>query len=181
MKSYEQAEKEVKAILAKGLAKRRETTNSRQAPEGEIWKDAKGYPGYEISSYGRVRNIKTGQILIPEINDSGYERIKLHGKNVKVHRLVAEAFIPNPHGYKQVNHINEIKTWNTVSNLEWCTAKHNINHGTGNQRRAETRKTRTALKKAGLYFEPLSEDTDKMSKQLEANSKKIEAIKTALN
>lgn len=56
-------------------------------------------------------------------NGRGYLRVKYHGKKYQVHRLVAETYIPNPNGYKEVDHINRVKTANFVSNLRWCNRK----------------------------------------------------------
>lgn len=99
----------------------------------EIWKHIEGF-NYEVSNYGRVRRIETGKILKQYENKDGYLRVELRKKgkrkNYRVHRLVATAFISNPENLPQVNHKNEIKADNTVSNLEWCTAKYNNNYGT---------------------------------------------------
>lgn len=105
----------------------------------EIWKAIAGYANYEISSLGRVKSLKYGKekILKPK-NDNGYLRVTLfrNGKRkmLLVHRLVAAAFIPNPYGFEQVNHIDENKSNNAVENLEFCNAKYNINYGTRNER-----------------------------------------------
>lgn len=76
------------------------------------------------------------------INQYGYCCVNLIKDNktrsFRVHRLVADAFIPNPNNYPQVNHINEVKTDNRVENLEWCTHEYNINYGTRNQRAGES-------------------------------------------
>jgi hypothetical protein len=115
----------------------------------EIWKDIKGYEGqYQVSNLGMVRSItrKTnygnnhngsykGVLLKPQNNHGGYLQVKLsNGKNKSktktIHRLVAMTFIDNPLKKPCVNHINEIKTDNRVENLEWCTQKENMNHGT---------------------------------------------------
>lgn len=90
---------------------------------------------YEISNYGRVRNNKTGNILKPRINDNGYLQITLSlgGRNkkhtFKIHRLVAQLFIPNPDNLPQINHIDGDKLNNRVDNLEWCDQSYNIRHG----------------------------------------------------
>lgn len=97
-----------------------------------------GYDNYSVSNKGRVRNDKSGRILKPRVGTSGYLQVNpcKDGKsqNKSVHRLVAEAFIPNPKGLSEVNHINEDKTDNRVENLEWCDRQHNVHHGTGIER-----------------------------------------------
>lgn len=100
----------------------------------EIWKDVEGYEGkYQVSNWGRVRN-KKGEIIKPYLNHKGYEKVSLsNGINSRtnkhrVHRLVAQAFIPNPENYPQVNHKDGNKHNNSVSNLEWCTNLQNAQH-----------------------------------------------------
>lgn len=107
----------------------------------ETWKPVKGYEGlYEISNFGRVKSLKFGKekILKSYKNKGGYLFVILciNGKckAFKVHRLVAEAFLPNPEGFEQVNHKNEVKTNNCVENLEWCTPKYNSNYGSRNEK-----------------------------------------------
>lgn len=108
----------------------------------EEWKDIKGYEGlYQVSSLGRVKSLnynKTGKehLLNPGKVGGGYLMFVLSkgGKrsNLLLHRLVAEAFIPNPDNLPCVNHKNEDKSDNRVENLEWCTHKYNNNYGSHN-------------------------------------------------
>lgn len=97
----------------------------------EVWKDIKGYPGYQISNYGRIWSSKQhGRYMKPSPNNRGYLQINLIAKNGKrkkelVHRLVAIAFIDNPEGKPEVNHINHIRDDNRVENLEWVSKSEN--------------------------------------------------------
>ena len=119
----------------------------------EQWKTVKGYEGlYEVSNTGKVRSLKNTRhnvrkepLLKKQLLGSwGYPVVALckEGKSIRVlvHRIVAEAFIPNPNGYNIVNHKDEVKTNNFAENLEWCTQKYNNNYGTARQRSIETKK-----------------------------------------
>ena len=105
----------------------------------ENWKDVVGYEGlYEVSDLGNVRRTKSGRPLKPLKRQHGYLGVQLHGKggnerNFKtfsIHRLVAEAFIPNNENKPEVNHKDEDKANNRVENLEWVSHKENMNSGT---------------------------------------------------
>ena len=80
---------------------------------------------YSVSASGEIRNDKTGRILKPRVSQKGYCTVDIDRKCVRVHRAVAEAFIPNPDNLPQVNHKNEDKTDNRVENLEWCDNRYN--------------------------------------------------------
>ena len=101
----------------------------------EIWKDIPGYEGlYQVSSLGRVKSLvrkgkKQEIILRQSENGWGYLQVRLTknsiSKTYKVHRLVAQAFIPNPQNYRCIDHINTIRTDNRVENLRWVSHKEN--------------------------------------------------------
>ena len=114
----------------------------------EEWKDVVGFEGlYKVSNKGSIYSVERrdsrgyrcgGRMLAPSYDKDGYLHINLcqNGKlkTKNVHRLVAEAFIPNPENSPHVNHIDEVKDNNELSNLEWCTHKYNVNYGTRNER-----------------------------------------------
>ena len=98
----------------------------------EVWK--KFIFNYEISNLGRLKNTKTNKILKSTTDSNGYLGITISLgsrnkiKRVRIHRLVAEAFIPNPNNLPQVNHIDGNKQNNKVDNLEWCDNRYNQLH-----------------------------------------------------
>lgn len=96
------------------------------------WREIKQSEQYEISNTGLIRK-KDGGDLVSPYDNKGYLRIKLNGKNFLVHRLVAEAFIPNPDNLETVNHKNLNKKDNRVENLEWMSNADNIRHAVSNK------------------------------------------------
>lgn len=118
----------------------------------EEWKPVKGYEGlYEVSNLGRVKSLnyrRTGKerILKGRKNNWGYLQVILYKddkrKNYKIHRLVAQAFLPNPDNLPEVNHKDEDKTNNCVDNLEYCNNYYNVNYGTRNERAGKKLKGR---------------------------------------
>lgn len=115
----------------------------------EEWKDIEGYEDmYQVSNFGRVKSLsrllnnKDGffyskeKILKPRKNSRGYVCVVLNkkdgGKDKTIHRLVAEAFIPNPDNKETINHKDANQTNNHVDNLEWNTQKENVHHAMEN-------------------------------------------------
>lgn len=126
----------------------------------ETWKDVVGYEGsYMVSNLGRIKsldrkaphpkgglkNIKGRSISLTE-KENGYLFFLPFANGEKkmmyAHRAVAQAFIDNPGGFAEINHIDENKKNNRVDNLEWCDRKHNINHGTGIARATQKKSKR---------------------------------------
>lgn len=142
----------------------------------EIWKDIEGYEGlYQVSNLGRVRSLDRvvqqlnrwgkyqsrfyrGCVLNPGVTHDNYQSVSLtrQGKSASysVHRLVAQAFIPNPDSLPQVNHKDENPSNNCVDNLEWCTAKYNSNYGT---RIDKLRQSLTGIERTEEYKNYMSE------------------------
>lgn len=128
----------------------------------EEWRDVVGYEGvYQVSDQGNVRSLNYhGEhriaILKNRLNRSGYYEVALCKNNTmkpfKVHRLVAIAFIPNPHNLPCVNHKDENKLNNRVDNLEWCTHKYNTNYGTCQERKAAKMINNTSRSKAVAQY-----------------------------
>ena len=126
--------------------------------EQEAWKDIDGYEGYyQVSDRGNVKSLvrpiygkggclrsyTTERRLAQSKNTFGYSQVTLckdgKSRNITVHRLVAETFLPNPHGLEQVNHKDENKDDNRIANLEWCTPQYNMRYGKAPKIRAEKR------------------------------------------
>lgn len=108
---------------------------------GEIWRLIPSTDNfYFVSNKGRIKSTKWGkEILLKQSEtEKGYLQVSLNygyfRKSKRVHRLVAEAFIPNPNKYKEINHKDENKKNNNVENLEWCDRKYNMNYGTIKER-----------------------------------------------
>lgn len=116
----------------------------------EIWKDIDGYEGlYQISNLGNVKSLnrfvscKNNTIKFCEgkllnIHKNNYLFVRLCNKSIcktkYIHKLVAQAFIPNPNNYPEVNHKDENKLNNNIDNLEWCTASYNNSYGSRTQK-----------------------------------------------
>jgi len=99
----------------------------------EKWLPAFGFESsHEVSNMGNIRSYKRMQNVKYYPDARGYSRFKINDITIKVHRLVAQTFIPNPEGKKFVNHKNGIKTDNRSENLEWVTNKENMEHAVKN-------------------------------------------------
>lgn len=148
----------------------------------EEWKSITGYEGlYEVSSYGRVRSLDKydsinrflrGRILKLCDNGCGYLSVVLYSNSKRklclVHRMVAQAFIPNPYNLPQVNHRDENPSNNNVDNLEWCDGKYNVNYGTRIDRIRDIRLkngTYTGLSKEEYRKKRYQEKKDKINER----------------
>lgn len=118
----------------------------------EIWKDISNYEGrYQISNLGNVKSLnyartKKEHILKPQIDKDDYKYVNLYkngkSKHYLVHRLVAQAFIPNKNNLPQINHKDENRQNNSYNNLEWCTCEYNNNYGDRNKKIQKARSKR---------------------------------------
>ena len=131
--------------------------------DNEVWKPIVGFEGiYEVSNYGRIKSLPRlwtkGKILKPYLNRYGYHVVSLRKEAkwktycLKVHRVVAQAFIDNPHNYPYINHKDEVKTNNVVENLEWCTPHYNLHYGSCIEKIRRKRKENPAFWLKDYWF-----------------------------
>lgn len=134
----------------------------------EIWKDIEGYEGlYQVSNQGNVKSLETWDVnkgcyvkreklLKFDYHRRGYQIVTLTSKKKRkrhqVHRLVAKAFIANPENLPQVNHKDENKQNNHISNLEWCTNYYNNQYGSRNERAANKLKKHVVQFDYGMHM-----------------------------
>lgn len=156
-----------------------------------VWKQVYNYPGYLVSDTGEVKSTKYwGQfrrqnnngVLVQRTYKSGYKYVNLykegHMYSVKVHRLVAQAFIPNPNNLPQVNHIDEDKGNNCVTNLEWITPRDNLVHNNLQKRSHIKQKRRIgAFNKSDILVVEFNSATD--AALYTVNQKKSKSFRSA--
>lgn len=134
--------------------------------DGEVWRDVPNYDGlYKVSNYGRVRSLERisinyGQVIHSKIlaatdNGHGYKYVCLckNGEIKKsyIHRLVATTFIPNPLNLPVINHKDELKSNNSIDNLEWCSYEYNNKYGTARFRSYKTRRDNGNTRGIDMY------------------------------
>lgn len=125
----------------------------------KYWISAKGFPDYEVSNEGDVRNKKTGRILKPQLGSHGYEAMSLRkdkqAYTVRVHRVVADSFYDGNHEELDVNHADGNKRNNHISNLEFCTRKENIRHAFDTGLKHGPRRNRIRVVETGEVYDSI--------------------------
>ena len=122
------------------------------------WQPVLGYEGlYEVNQFGQIRN-KDGQIMRQRLKKAKYtvyKKVSLYKdgkyKHLYVHRIVAQAFIPNPQGFELINHKDEDGTNNIVDNLEWCDRSYNATYGSSPKKISKAFKGRESEKRIAVY------------------------------
>ena len=130
------------------------------------WQPVLGYEGlYEVNQFGQIRN-KDGQIMRQRLKKAKYtvyKKVSLYKdgkyKHLYVHRIVAQAFIPNPQGFELINHKDEDGTNNAVDNLEWCDRSYNATYGTSPKKISKAFKGRESEKRIAVYATNKSGDS----------------------
>ena len=134
----------------------------------ETWKTIKDNERYQVSNFGNVRSLyyydvnkndyilRNDPLLMTPVVDRGYRKLHLKERGKRktkyIHRLVAEAFIPNPHNYKEVNHIDNDPLNCCVDNLEWCDRKYNIDYMVKHQAEIKQRHERRIEALEDIYY-----------------------------
>ena len=125
------------------------------------WIPVKGYPLYEVSNEGDIRNKNTGRILKQQIGIHGYSTLTLRKDKrpftARVHRIVADSFYDGVHDEFDVNHIDGNKLNNHISNLEFCTRKENIRHAFDTGLKHGSRRTKIRVIETGDEFDSITE------------------------
>lgn len=137
-------------------------------------KDIKNYEGlYAVTEEGEVWSYKSQKYLKGSPNSKGYLRVNLYKDNVMktcyVHRLVAEAFIPNPDNLPEINHISENKSDNRKENLEWCSKEYNLTYGTRIERAAKSKARAVYCVELDQVFESLKSAAEAFGVQNSSN------------
>lgn len=141
----------------------------------ETFLSVPGYEGlYEVSNLGNVKSLRSGRLMKRSLSHFGYEMTTLSKdgkqKTYLIHRLVALAFIPNPDNLEEINHKDEVKTNNSVENLEWCTRKYNLNYGTYRERMSAIKTGKPNPRKNKIQveeYDPLKKIREQIRKENE--------------
>ena len=150
-----------------------------QQPSNELeWREVKEYSNYEVNQFGEIRHKTRKKVLKPRSNNGSYQYVnfKINGKNINfaVHRIVANAFIPNPKGYTEINHKDYDRTNNCVDNLEWVDSSQNKQHAyLKDENKSSRGKAVIQRSKDGTYiktFETISKAAKEMNCSIAAIS-----------